>query len=291
MRARAESDTLNWTMMSTSHGGTRSTSIGTGASSPPSSPGRFEASGVSDRGRTRPSNEDCFRIDLGLGLLLVADGMGGHQGGEVASATAADAVVECLTHPLSGADRWPYGYDSSLSENGNRLRTAVHAAHLRVLETSLTDSSLAGMGTTIVAAIERQGCLSVAWVGDSRLYLLDGDRAQRLTRDDSWLEAALAENPLADEDVLRRHPLRNALTNVLGTTSRTDVHVIEVPVGAGTVIALTTDGVHGTLDDRHMGQVLSQGATPAQAAADLVAAALTGGSTDNCTAVVARCTV
>ncbi len=251
--------------------------------------GRLRCAGFSDRGRTRQTNEDRFRVEERVGLMLVADGMGGHEGGEVAAELAADAIVEYLYEAAAGTDLWPYGFDATMSEDGNRLRTAVHAAHLRLLEASLMDPALAGMGTTVVAAIERDHRLSVAWVGDSRLYLLGEDGLRQVTRDDSWLEAALAENPGADIEELRRHPLRNALTNVLGTNARADVHVIDVALDGHDVIALTTDGVHGALDDRYIAQLLSRRTDPAHAAADLVAAAIGSGSTDNCTAVVARC--
>jgi protein phosphatase len=247
---------------------------------------RLTAAGWSDRGRGRLNNEDCFRVDEGLGLLLVADGMGGHEAGEVASKLASDTIVECLIEGASAVDPWPYGFDTTLSETGNRLRTAIQAAHLRLLEASLTDRSLAGMGTTVVAAIEHQGRLSVAWVGDSRLYIHGADGLRQVTRDDTWLQAALLENPHADADALRRHPLRNALTNVLGGATRTEVHVLDRPLRAGEDILLTTDGIHGTLDARHIAQLLSRRPDPAVSAADLVTAAISAGSTDNCTAIV-----
>ena len=145
------------------------------------------------------------------------------------------------------------------------------------------------MGTTIVAALVSEGRLTVASVGDSRLYLFDGRTLRQVTRDDSWIEAILDENPDADREALHVHPLRHALTNVLSTTGHAEIHIVEVSLDGGEVIALTTDGVHGTLDSSHIAHLLATLAEPADAAAELVAAAIGSGSTDNCTAVVATC--
>jgi serine/threonine protein phosphatase PrpC len=255
----------------------------------------LSAAGVTDRGCHRANNEDCYRIDGQLKLYLVADGMGGHVGGEVASQLAADAVVDALTALRSGTDERPdrfaglTGSDSAISDVGNRLRMAVHAAHLKLIEAGRIDSALSGMGTTMVAAQVSDGRLTVASVGDSRLYLYDGRTLRQITRDDSWIEAILDENPNADRAALHVHPLRHALTNVLSTTNHAEIHIVEVALKGGEVIALTTDGVHGTLDSSRIAHLLATLAEPAEAAAELVAEAIGSGSTDNCTAVVATC--
>ena len=99
---------------------------------------------------------------------------------------------------------WPYGYDGALSERGNLLRTAVHVANTRVFEVSATSPSCAGMGTTIVAVIVNGDILTIAHVGDSRLYALNNGRAEQLTSDDSWAAAMLARDPTIDPEVLSR---------------------------------------------------------------------------------------
>lgn len=253
---------------------------------------RLDGAGFSDRGRTWSANEDCYRIDPEIGLLVIADGMGGHSGGDVASQMAADAVVDCLRQAPGRVEpqgeAWPFGFDDGLSTAGNRLRTAFQLAHLRLLDAALFDPSLTGMGTTLVAALVENGRLVVAWAGDSRLYVTDREGVRQVTEDDSWMAATLRSDPDADVEVLQRHPLRHALTNVVGTTSRTEVHVVEVASTPGMVVALTTDGVHGSLRNRDIAHLLSSRPCPAHAAADLVAAAMGAGSTDNCTAIVAR---
>ena len=136
----------------------------------------------------------------------------------------------------------------------------MRAAHLKLIEAGRVDSSLAGMGTTIVAAQVSEGQLIVASVGDSRLYLFDGRTLRQVTRDDSWIEAVLEENPDADRAALHVHPLRHALTNVLSTSSDAEIHIVEIPLAGGEVIALTTDGVHGTLDEqRHRASAVDAG--------------------------------
>lgn len=258
----------------------------------PMTGGTLAAAGFTDCGRCRSNNEDCFRVEPALGLLVIADGMGGHAGGEVAARMAVGTVAECVRHPngrLPDSDRvWPFGFDDTLSVTGNRLRTAFQAAHLRLLEASLLDSDLAGMGTTLVAALAVDGRLTVAWAGDSRLYVVDSRGLRQVTADDSWIAARLRDDPDADRERLLQHPLRNALTNVVGTTSRTNVHVVEVALTPGMTVVLTTDGVHGSLQERHIAHLVSGRPLPADAAADLVAAAIGAGSSDNCTAIVAR---
>jgi serine/threonine protein phosphatase PrpC len=258
----------------------------------------LRAYGFTDIGRVRPTNEDCFAIHEELGLCVIADGMGGHNAGEVAARLAVDAVVDhvrlrSLESPASVAeaglsDAWPFGFDPALSADGNLLRTAIHLANVQIREAAIASHDLAGMGTTIVAARVRDGRLSVAHVGDSRLYVLDGGRLQQMTQDDSWMVSMLAHDPNADPLLLEHHPMRNALTNVVGARSRTEVHVEERRLGGGELLLLTTDGVHGVLDDRRIERMLLDGGEPGALARGVISAALARGSHDNCTAIVAR---
>jgi protein phosphatase len=245
----------------------------------------LRAYGITDKGPARQTNEDWFAVDERLHLSVVADGMGGHQAGEVAARAAVDAVVEFIGRP-GPRMAWPFGYDAALSNAANVLRTSIHVANMRVLELAGTSPGYAGMGTTIVAALVHRETLIAAHVGDSRLYVLRGGRLTQLTDDDSWMATVLARDPRADAAALRRHPMRNALTNVVGAKARTDVHVAERPLVSGDLIVLTTDGIHGVLEDERIERLLTAEATVDRAAASLVAAALDGGSRDNCTAVV-----
>jgi protein phosphatase len=260
----------------------------------------LRAFGFTDKGRIRPSNEDCFAVDTTLGLCVVADGLGGHNAGEVAARIAVDAVVDHVrSASLSGErsaqaarsdETWPFGYDDALSADANVLRTAIQLANLQILEAALTTNAYAGMGTTIVAARVAAGRLAVAYAGDSRLYLLNRKGLRQITSDDSWVAAMLANDPTADRLLLLHHPMVNALTNVVGTCARTDVHVVEETLTGGELLLLTTDGVHGVIDDRRIRELLTEQEDPDATAARIVATAIARGSQDNCTAIVARYT-
>jgi len=142
----------------------------------------LQAWGVSEKG-ARPSNQDRFAIDEALRLYVIADGMGGHNAGEIAARLAIDVVLDVVR----GRERigWPFGFDPSFSEAGNLIRTAIYLANIRVLEEAGHSIAYSGMGTTIVAALVVDGRLSVGHAGDSRLYRLCGGRLRQLTGDDS----------------------------------------------------------------------------------------------------------
>ena len=246
------------------------------------------AHGATDKGRVRPINQDCWAFEASCGLCVVADGMGGHRAGEVAARIAVETIVSSvITSPAIPEHQWPFGFDPSLSNVGNRLRTAIQLAHMHILETAVSSDLYAGMGTTIVAAMVDGDRLSVAHAGDSRLYVVD-DRLRQVTHDDSWMASMLAQDPGADRGRYEQHPMRNALTNVVGARRRTDVHVIEETLVGGELLVLTTDGVHGVLDDETLEQLLLDASDVREMADTLVAAALARGSHDNCTALVAR---
>jgi serine/threonine protein phosphatase PrpC len=247
------------------------------------------AFGATDKGRVRPINEDCFAIEEALGLCVIADGMGGHNAGEVAARLAVDAVVDVVKEWTADAVH-PFGLDPTLSGEGNVLRTAILLANAEILERATTAEHYAGMGTTVVATRVTGGRLAVAHVGDSRLYLFAGHTLRQVTRDDSWVATVLATDPKADPLLLRHHPMRNALTNVVGGRPRTEVHVVEEPLAGGELLLLTTDGVHGVLDDERLEQLMQEDENPRELAERIVSAALTRGSRDNCTAIVARYT-
>ncbi len=259
----------------------------------------LQAYGLTDKGRARPTNEDCFAIEDELGLCVIADGMGGHKAGEVAARLAVDAVVEFVrlrsleasasfgeTGPVP--DPWPFGFDPSLSADGNMLRTAIQLASVQIREAAFTSHDYAGMGTTIVAAHVTGGLLSVAHAGDSRLYLFAERKLTQITQDDSWLVSMLAHDPHTDPLLLEHHPMRNALTNVVGARARTEVHVVERALAGDELLLLSTDGVHGVLDDGRIEGLLLEDEDPRGIAHAVIRAALARGSRDNCTAVVAR---
>jgi protein phosphatase len=248
----------------------------------------LRAHGVTDQGPTRRTNEDRFVIEHDLGLFVLADGMGGHHGGEIAARVAVEAIVECVRRPdgFGPGSEPPSPGRSSSSQPGQLLRSAVRLANERILERASGSVELTGMGTTVVAALIRVGILTVAHVGDSRAYLYKDERLRSLTRDDSWVAAILAENPDADPAAFRHHPMRNVLTSVVGSRAEAEVHVAEQSLFGGEWVVLTTDGVHSVVEDAQLERLLAEGHPPAEVASRIVQAALVHGSSDNCTAVV-----
>jgi serine/threonine protein phosphatase PrpC len=254
----------------------------------------LRAFGVTEQGPVRSSNQDCFAIHDDLGLCVVADGMGGHNAGEVAARIVVQTVVDHVRRAngqVSAAARpslHPFGADPALSESANTLRNAILLAHVQVLEAAGSAARYAGMGTTVVAAHVAAGRLAVAHVGDSRLYVLSRGAIRPLTTDDSWIAALLAREPDANPQLFKHHPMRHALTNVVGGRAQTDVHVTESGLSGGELLLLTTDGVHGVLDDPRLAALASASDDPRTIARAIVDAALAEGTHDNATAVVAR---
>ncbi len=246
----------------------------------------LHAYGVTDKGRVRPTNEDCFGLDMALRLCVVADGMGGHNAGEIAASVAVEAVMASVRSATMDAV-WPYGFDASISKTGNLLGSAVHDANKQIFDLASATPDYSGMGTTIVAVVEREGTLSIAHAGDSRMYLLGPEGLTQITEDDSWIVAVLSRDPRATPAVLKTHPMRHALTNVVGSRVQMTVNLKEVVLKGGERIVLTTDGVHGVLEPASLAQIAGQRAGVETIATALVEAALTGGSRDNVTAVVA----
>jgi protein phosphatase len=223
------------------------------------------------------------------GLFIVADGMGGHQAGEVASHLAIEAIRAFLDASSSDRDlTWPYGFNPGLSFNGNRLVTAIKLANRRVYQAGEEQPSYTGMGTTIVAAIIEQSQLSFCGVGDSRLYLFAGGLLTQLTHDDSWVATVLANEPGVDENTLAHHPMRHVLTNVVGARDETEVEVGERPMKDGELLLLCSDGLHGTLGDDTIQSILAEEGPVEELAERLIVAALDRNASDNVTAVLVK---
>ena len=243
--------------------------------------------GLSDAG-ARPGNEDCFLAEDGLGLFVVADGMGGHLAGEVASRLAVDVIEQFIRRSEDPSDMsWPHGIDADLSLDGNRVRTAIYLAHRRVFRAAESSEDYTGMGTTVVCALVRDGRLVVGHVGDSRLYLMTDGRLRQMTTDDTWI-AALAASGTTDAAALATHPMRHVLTNVLGASEQLEIHVSEHALAGGERLLLCSDGVHDVLDENALERVLAADGEPRALSAAVVAAALQRGTHDNVTAVVVR---
>lgn len=249
----------------------------------------LEAYGLSDKGTVRKTNEDSFVIDEELQLLAVADGMGGHNAGEVASRLAVEALVGFIRRSGHDSDfTWPYGIDPSLSFEGNRLKTAVHLANRSVFRAAESSDDYTGMGTTVAAVLVSGRRMVVGNVGDSRVYALTDGKLRQITHDDSWAATLLAQEGSKGSDALAHHPMRNVLTNVLGAREQTDIHLTEEDLEQGDVILICSDGLHGVVDDDTLRGLMMDASDLQVLARKLVAMAVARGSRDNITVLVAR---
>jgi serine/threonine protein phosphatase PrpC len=247
----------------------------------------IDAHAESDTGPVRTVNEDSWLVQPDVGLYAVADGMGGHNAGEVASRLALDALVGFVARSATDTDlSWPYGVDPELSFQANRLRTGIHLANRRVFRAAESRDDYTGMGTTLVSLLVSEQRVILGHVGDSRIYRLSGPDFGPVTQDDSWA-AALRAQGLSQEE-LARHPMRHVLTNVVGARDQVTVHVTEMPIGPGDCFLLCSDGLYEPIGDLLMRDILATEATPAKAAAALVRQALDRGARDNVTALVVR---
>lgn len=243
------------------------------------------AHAATDPGPVRTVNEDAFLLDPGQGLYAVADGMGGHNAGEVASQLALEALGGFVRRSSSDTDlSWPYGVLPELSFLANRLRTALHLANRRVFRAAESHDDYTGMGTTVVAALIDGPRAVVAHVGDSRIYHWSGGELATLTRDDSWAAALIAQGMSADD--LSRHPMRHVLTNVVGARDQVEVHVRELALSPGDRLLLCSDGLYEPLTPDRIAAALGGGAGAQAAAERLVREALDRGTRDNVTALV-----
>ncbi len=246
---------------------------------------RVTSGGCSDIGPVRAGNEDHLLLDESVGLFVVADGMGGHQAGEIASHLAVATLAEDLrTGQAAGL---PPAGDLSLGDlPAARLSGALRRANARVYAAGAADPALSGMGTTITALLMGPQEAVIGSVGDSRAYLVRDGATVQLTRDDTWLVSMLGLDG-AREAAARSHPMRHVLTSIIGARDGGTPEVLSVPVEAGDLFVLTTDGLHNVVDDATIGR-LAAAAPPAEAAARLVREALARHTTDNVTVVIVR---
>jgi protein phosphatase len=244
------------------------------------------AFGVSECGPVRTINQDTFTFDLDLGLFIVADGMGGHAAGEIASRLAVETIVAFIGRSSTEDDPdVSADFDASLSAQANRLKTALRLAHDRIRRAAASHADYHGMGTTVVAVLFSGDTMVVAHAGDSRVYEQYQGRLTQITTDDSLIEMLAAMN--APAEVRERHAgQRNVVTNVLGAGEDLVVHVVECPRAAGRVLLLCSDGVHGVLDAGRIGGILASHDEPRQHAERLVREAIAAGGRDNATALV-----
>jgi len=241
-------------------------------------------------GTVRTINEDSAMWEPDISMLAVADGMGGHNAGEVASKLALETIRAFLKKSATIDDfTWPFGVDPTLSFAANRLMTAIKIANRRVFRESEERTEYTGMGTTVVATIFDGTRLAFCGVGDSRIYSFDGSSLQQITKDDSWVVMLMKESGL-EAAAFEKHPMRHVLTSVVGARPELDVVVDEIELAEGQTIVLCTDGLHGALSDDDIATVLRSEPDLERAAETLVESAVQRDGKDNATIALARYT-
>jgi protein phosphatase len=221
-------------------------------------------------------NEDRYALAPDLGLYLVADGMGGHTAGQVASEMAADAALRAV-RTLQGAS-------ASLAE---KLRYAVTSANREIYQTGRQRPELAGMGTTLVSVLAFEGRAALAHVGDSRAYLVRGGRIRQLTDDHSVVGELLRRREIS-EDAAREHPHRHVLTRALGVRPVVEPDLAELSPEPDDVFVLCSDGLTCHVEDDEIAEQVGDAADPDACVENLVDLANSRGGDDNITILILR---
>jgi len=235
------------------------------------------AAARTDVGRRRSANEDCFALVPELGLYLVADGMGGHTAGQLASRLATAGTLDALRRITSA--------EASLTE---KLRYCVAGANQQIYDTAVAKPELAGMGTTLVALLAGHGRLALAHVGDSRAYLVRSGAIRQLTDDHSLVGELLRRQEITPV-AARGHPHRHVLTRALGVRRMVEADLVELTPTAGDVVVLCSDGLTGHVLDDELARCVTREPRLERACEQLVALANERGGEDNITVALVRC--
>jgi serine/threonine protein phosphatase PrpC len=250
------------------------------------------AAGLSDVGLQREHNEDSFCILPEFELFIVADGMGGHKAGDVASKMATHAIASFFQATASEDATWPFHFDPHLSVEENRLITGIKVANKKIFEASTRHREVQGMGTTVVGALfaRTQQKLYVAHVGDSRCYRIRGNEITLLTRDHSLLNDYLLVMPDMTQQQKDELP-KNVITRALGMQDTVVVDLVPEQPQVGDRYVLCSDGLSGMVADEEMLDVVgAAGGDLDRAVRGLVERANQAGGEDNITVVVVAVT-
>ena len=243
--------------------------------------------GITHAGLVRPHNEDTFVILTEHDLFIVADGIGGHNSGEVASRIAVDAIMEFFDR--ASADKnstWPYTLDPSLSDAENLLITSVKLANSRIHEAAEADPQHHGMGTTIVSLLLGPTRSCVAHVGDSRAYVIRDGGIEQLTRDHSLLNEYARDQAIDPKD-MRDFPYKNIIVRALGANETVDVEFTPLVPTPGELYLLCSDGLTDMVDDEKILELIQDGRSNLERTCQLlIDEANVNGGSDNVTVIL-----
>ncbi len=242
-----------------------------------------------DVGMKRNHNEDYFSLIEDEQLFIVADGMGGHASGEVASKLAAETVGEFYQRTKDEDATWPYKMDRSLSYIENRLVCGIKLANYKIFEAASRDLRYKGMGTTIVTSLIQGDKIYVGHVGDSRCYRVRNGSIAQITRDHSLLEDYKEAKPDMTEEEQRNFPHKNVITRALGMRDTVQVDIKPHQIMDGDYYIMCSDGLSGMIDDPNILRVVANGKSLERVVAELVDTANRNGGTDNITTLLLHC--
>ena len=246
---------------------------------------QLEAAGRTDVGCVRKHNEDNLLVDPELGLFVVADGLGGHAAGEVASQIVVDRVREFIAETIEKDRTWPLEYDVNMNFDGNRLKVALLLSDQAIVDDIKTNPERETMGSTVVAALVHDQRVTLAHVGDSRAYLLGREDIKQVTRDHSWVADQVAIGVLTAAEA-RVHPFRNVITQALGNGGELDIAIQEFELGKTERLLLCSDGLSGMVNDLDILGLVNSADTIQDAVEKLIEKARENGGEDNITAVL-----
>ena len=245
--------------------------------------------GMTDPGLVREHNEDSLLLLPLYGIVAVADGMGGHRSGDVASQLCVSTLSDFFTVVVGRDGTWPFPADPKLTEEENCVVTSLRLANRRIFDRSLSKESYFGMGTTVVAAMFSKGAdrITVGHVGDSRAYRVRGGEILQLTRDHSLISDAKFMAPWMTPEEMRQLP-PNVITRALGIREDVLVDILTEATEIGDVYLLCSDGLSGMIKDEDICEIILSNASLDEACSALIERANYLGGTDNITAILAR---
>ena len=242
-----------------------------------------------DVGMKRTHNEDFFSLLEDEQLFIVADGMGGHSSGEVASRMASETVGEFYRRTKDEDATWPYKMDRNLSYIENRLVCGIKLANYKIYESASKDIRYKGMGTTVVTSLINGGRVYIAHVGDSRCYRIREGQIDQLTRDHSLLEDYKDAKPDMTEEEERNFPHKNVITRALGMRDTVQVDICHDMVENSDIYLLCSDGLSGMVGDEMIMEVVKSSNDLEHVVNELVDQANRSGGTDNITTLIFQC--
>jgi len=250
---------------------------------------RAIAAGISDVGLQRDHNEDSFAILKDHTLYIVADGMGGHRAGDVASRLATESIVDFFRASVAKDFTWPFQVDPRLSDEENRLLTGIRLANRQIIERSTRSRECQGMGTTVVGALfsPKKKKMFIGHVGDSRAYRVRAHQIQQMTRDHSLVNDYLLAMPELTEEQKSELP-KNVITRALGMQDQVAVDIQSDDAELGDIYVLCSDGLSGMVEDPEILDAVLGSEDVEGACRRLVALANEHGGEDNITALIVR---